>query len=157
MLHGAKVSKSARRWAILGDMFELGQYAAEEHSAVGQYAAKTADELVLVGGEARHMAEAALVAGVSQERVHLFEADVNDAVALAAAREAAATYVRDNARPGDLVLVKGSLGMGMDSVVASLAANGMGAEPGTRGSGASARAATSTTLADLGLVRQPRR
>jgi hypothetical protein len=66
--------------------------------------------------------------------------------------------VSANARAGDLVLVKGSLGMGMDSVVARLAADGgIGALPAGHGRRGSASAATSATLADLGLVRQPRR
>jgi UDP-N-acetylmuramoyl-tripeptide--D-alanyl-D-alanine ligase len=158
LLQSAKAGKSARRWAVLGDMFELGQFAAAEHSAVGSYAAGKADELVAVGGDARHVAAAARAAGMAPEHVHLFEADINDATALTAARDAAAQLIRATARPGDLVLIKGSLGMGMDSIVSQLVADaGVGGAQGGRGRGAARNQATSTTLADLDLVRQPRR
>lgn len=157
-LHSAKLGKTARRWAVLGDMFELGQYAADEHSAVGRYAAGKVDELVAVGSDARDLAAAAETAGMAPDRIHLFAADVGDAAALASARDAAAALVRAHARPGDLVLVKGSLGMGMDSVVSQLAADaGLADAQSGRARGASRAQATSTTLADLDLVRQPRR
>jgi UDP-N-acetylmuramoyl-tripeptide--D-alanyl-D-alanine ligase len=157
MLRGAKAGKTARRWAVLGDMFELGHYSEEEHTAVGRYAASKADEVVVVGSDARHMAAAALAAGMAPERVHLFAADDNDAAALRKAREQAAELVRANAHAGDLVLVKGSLGMGMDQVVSLLTVGvGSGGEQNGRRRNTVKAQATTATLADLGLVRQPR-
>jgi UDP-N-acetylmuramoyl-tripeptide--D-alanyl-D-alanine ligase len=122
MVHAAKVAKGARRWAVLGDMFELGAYAAAEHTVVGASAASAVDELVAVGAHAHHVADAARAAGMAVDCIHLFHTEVGDPVVLAAAREAAASLVRAKARPGDLILVKGSLGMGMDTIVAALAA-----------------------------------
>jgi UDP-N-acetylmuramoyl-tripeptide--D-alanyl-D-alanine ligase len=120
LLHGAKVPKGARRWFVFGDMLELGHFARAEHAAVGTAAAGAVDELVLVGSDVRATAEAALKAGMAAQRVHLFAAALSDAVALARARQHAADCVRAAARQGDIVLVKGSLGVGMDEVVKAL-------------------------------------
>jgi UDP-N-acetylmuramoyl-tripeptide--D-alanyl-D-alanine ligase len=120
MLHAAKLAKGGRRWAVLGDMFELGAHAPEEHALVGTAAAKAVDELVAIGTAAEHLASAALAAGMPAERIHLFAADVADPDALAQARAAAAVLVNEQARPGDVILVKGSLGMGMDAIVTAL-------------------------------------
>lgn len=121
MVQGARLPRGARRWVVLGDMFELGLYAAEEHTAVGATAAKIADMLVGVGAEAKYIVEAARASGMSADCVHYFAADVNDPVDLARARDAAAALIREQVRSGDLVLVKGSLGMGMDAIVSQLA------------------------------------
>ena len=54
------------------------------------------------------------------ECIHLYPAPLQDAKALAAAHAAAAAYVRGHLKPEDLVLVKGSLGVGMDALVRAL-------------------------------------
>ncbi len=67
---------------------------------------------------------------MSAERVRLFAAPLADREALARARLAAAHYVRERLAPGDVVLVKGSLGVGMDVVVAELVdLSGLSAQP----------------------------
>jgi len=130
-LSGAKTGAGGRRWLILGDMLELGAYSPAEHAAVGETAAKAGlDELVLVGQDVRATAEAALRTGMPAERVHLFAAPLVDREALAQARLEAAHYVRERLTPGDVVLVKGSLGVGMDAVVAELVdPSGLSAQP----------------------------
>lgn len=120
LLHGAKLPSGGRRWFVFGDMLELGNYAREEHAAVGRAAAGAADELVLVGSEVRATAEAALKAGMKPHHIHLFAADLKDAVALSAARKEAAALVRESLRKGDVVIIKGSYGIGMDEVVKEL-------------------------------------
>ncbi|HEY7984140.1 MAG TPA: UDP-N-acetylmuramoyl-tripeptide--D-alanyl-D-alanine ligase [Ktedonobacterales bacterium] len=117
LLGAAHVAPGGRRWAVLGDMFELGAHAAAEHAQVGATVAATADELVAIGADARHLAVAARQAGMAAARIHLCAANPEDAAALAAARDAAAALLRERLRPGDIVLVKGSLGMGMDAIV----------------------------------------
>jgi UDP-N-acetylmuramoyl-tripeptide--D-alanyl-D-alanine ligase len=129
LLHGARVTPGARRWAVLGDMFELGGHAAAEHALVGATAAASVDELVAVGAEARHLARAARVAGLPAACVHLFAANTEDAAALPAARDEAAALLCARLRPGDLVLVKGSLGMGMDAIVRQITAAPAGTKP----------------------------
>jgi UDP-N-acetylmuramoyl-tripeptide--D-alanyl-D-alanine ligase len=117
LLRSVVMTPGQRRWAVLGDMLELGAHAAAEHALVGTAAAASADELVAVGEEARHVARAARDAGMSAEHIHLFPADPEDAAQLSAAHDAAAALLREQLRPGDVVLVKGSLGMGMDAIV----------------------------------------
>jgi UDP-N-acetylmuramoyl-tripeptide--D-alanyl-D-alanine ligase len=109
-----------RRWFVFGDMLELGKYSPDEHASVGRTASAAVDELVLVGTEVKATACAAQEAGMPPERIHLFEAPQTDPDQLASARMEAAAYTRSHLEPGDLVLVKGSLGMGMDAVVTEL-------------------------------------
>lgn len=119
LLRGAALTEpGAQRWFIFGDMLELGTYSAEEHAAVGT-AAVGLDHLVLVGSDVAATSVAALRAGMPAERVHLYRAAFEPA-ALAAARAAALVYIREHVRPGDVLLVKGSNGIGMDRIVAGL-------------------------------------
>lgn len=130
LLRGAKVVPGGRRVFVFGDMLELGDYATAEHAAVGTAAASAnLDALVLVGSDVAATAEAALQAGLPADRVHLFAAPLADHSALAAARQSAAALVREALRPGDVVLVKGSLGVGMDAIVKELATTSPSAAP----------------------------
>jgi hypothetical protein len=101
-------------------MLELGKFSQEEHASVGRTAARSVDELVLVGADVEATASAALDAGMPPEQVHLFPAQPSEANELACARMEAATYTRDHLHPGDLLLIKGSLGIGMDTIVTEL-------------------------------------
>ncbi len=145
LLRGAEIAGGGRRWFIFGDMLELGKFSMQEHAAVGA-AATAVDQLVLVGTEVRATADAALAAGMPAERVHLFAAPLEHEQELAQARMAAAAYVRDNLRPGDLVLVKGSLGVGMDAIVTELQ---------ERGKASRARADIGARLRILGQMGRP--
>jgi UDP-N-acetylmuramoyl-tripeptide--D-alanyl-D-alanine ligase len=120
LLKGASVPKDARRWFVFGDMLELGAYSHDEHAAVGTAAAGAVDELVLVGADVHATADAARRAGMPAERIHHFPAPIDNAATLAQARGDAAGFLRGHLRAGDVVLVKGSLGVGMDAVVTAL-------------------------------------
>lgn len=120
LLEGASIPKSSKRWFVFGDMLELGKYSRDEHAAVGAAAARGVDELVLVGAEVKSTADAALQAGMPANRVHLYSASLSDVDAMIQARHEAATFVRERIHEGDVVLVKGSLGAGMDAVVEEL-------------------------------------
>lgn len=124
LLKGAEAEPGARRWFIFGDMLELGKFSRAEHAAVGAAAAAAVDELVLVGTEAAAAADAAIKAGMPRERVHYFPARLDDPEALAEAHRQAAARVRETVRSGDIVLVKGSLGAGMDAIVTELQERG---------------------------------
>jgi UDP-N-acetylmuramoyl-tripeptide--D-alanyl-D-alanine ligase len=90
---------------VLGDMLELGADEREHHRQIGAYAASSrVDVLVTVGPLAAEMAAR-------------FEGEVH-AVADAAA---AARLARDLVSPGDVVLVKGSRGVGLEVVAEALA------------------------------------
>ncbi len=96
-----------RRVAVLGEMLELGPASAALHREVGRRAATAADVVVAVGGAgAAELARAA--AGAETHRT-------------ATAAEAL-ELVRSLVRPGDVVLVKGSRGVGLDAVADGLLA-----------------------------------
>lgn len=109
----AAASGSARKVAVLGEMLELGDHAAALHVECGRAAREAGlDVLVAVGGErVRQLAEAARMAGM-----------LNGSVTVVPGRNEAIEEVLRRVRPGDLVLVKGSRGIGLDAVVARLKA-----------------------------------
>ena len=111
IIHSA--TGSARKIAVLGEMLELGEHAAALHRDSGRAAqAAGLDGLVVVGGAAAaELAEGAREAGMPAAQMVL----VGD-------REQAIHEVLERVRPGDLVLVKGSRGIGLDAVVERLKA-----------------------------------
>jgi UDP-N-acetylmuramoyl-tripeptide--D-alanyl-D-alanine ligase len=100
-----------RKVAVLGDMLELGPYEREGHEMVGVRAAEVVDELVTLGERGRMIAVSAARAGLSNQKITAL-ADNQDAVA----------FLLDTLGPTDVVLVKGSRGMQMDTIVAALEA-----------------------------------
>ena len=98
-----------RRVAILGDMLELGRFSRAEHERLGKRAAECVDVVIGVGTRATAIVEAAKAAGKGEK----------EALHFASAAEAAEA-LRDFPRAADLLLVKGSQGMRMERVVASL-------------------------------------
>jgi UDP-N-acetylmuramoyl-tripeptide--D-alanyl-D-alanine ligase len=103
----------ARKVAVLGEMLELGAHADPLHGDSGRAAAHAGvDILIAVGGRpARGLADAAIAAGMSAS-----------SVSYVATKEEAAELALSRVRPGDLVLVKGSRGIGTDLVVERLQA-----------------------------------
>jgi UDP-N-acetylmuramoyl-tripeptide--D-alanyl-D-alanine ligase len=100
----ARRERSSRRVAVLGDMLELGETEAELHAQVGEHAAASGvDLLVTVGPRAQRMTER-------------FGGEVR--VVPDAGR--AAELVPGLLRPGDMVLVKGSRGVGLELVCRAL-------------------------------------
>jgi len=102
-----------RRVAVLGEMLELGDVAEAEHLALGERAAAVAELLVTVGEGGRAIARAALAAGLPRRAV----VQVPDA-------GGALDAVLPRLEAGDLVLVKGSRGVALESVVEALVAAG---------------------------------
>ena len=102
-----------RKIAVLGEMLELGAFAQPLHVECGQAAVKAGiSRLVAVGGVA-----AAALAGAARDAGLHGEA----AVHVGTSAEAAELLLASMA-PGDLVLVKGSRGIGTDLVVERLKA-----------------------------------
>jgi UDP-N-acetylmuramoyl-tripeptide--D-alanyl-D-alanine ligase len=102
---------SARKVAVLGEMLELGGHAARLHRECGAVASRAGLDLLVVVGPAAaaDLASAARDAGMPAASV----IHVQD-------RDAAAAETLRLVRPGDLVLVKGSRGIGLDLVVERL-------------------------------------
>lgn len=101
-------SAYARRVAVLGEMLELGARSAALHEACGRAAVESGfNVLIAVGGApAEAMANGARGGGLESAAVATFATS-------AEAAEPAAAIVRD----GDVALVKGSRGIGMDRIV----------------------------------------
>lgn len=105
-------AEGRRLLAVLGEMRELGVMSVDEHRQVGRAAgAAGVAALVAVAGDAAHVADAARAAGVGDAA---FVLDARAAVAAAMAR----------LQPGDVVLVKGSRGVGLELVAKAIAAAG---------------------------------
>ena len=94
-----------RRVAVLGDMLELGAFGPAEHAGLADAVAADADVLYTCGPLMRHLFDA-VPAG--HRAVH------------AADSAALAPLVASAVRPGDAVLVKGSLGSRMQLIVERL-------------------------------------
>jgi UDP-N-acetylmuramoyl-tripeptide--D-alanyl-D-alanine ligase len=101
----AATDAGGRRVAVLGDMLELGPDAERYHEQIGPHAAGIADVLVTVGPLASVMAS-----GFGGEHHHAPDA------------AAAAVLVPTLLHAGDVVLVKGSNGVGLKLVCDTLAA-----------------------------------
>lgn len=116
-MRATELSQAGKRWAVLGDIFELGQYAREEHLTSGEALAGTIDYLVAIGDQARYYVQGAIRVGMPEKRIYYFPADVENAQALEAAKLAAAGLLKCEVHKDDLVLLKGSRGMRMETML----------------------------------------
>lgn len=95
-----------RHLAVLGDMLELGTYAEEAHRTVGRQAASVLQVLIGVGPLARWI--------VQEARDHISAAYV------AETKEEAIALAKRMVQPGDVILVKGSRALAMETIVEAL-------------------------------------
>lgn len=98
-----------RKIAVLGDMLELGPYERQGHEMVGMRAAQVAKVLITLGPRGRMIADAARRAGMKPASVLEFDeiAPIID-------------WLAKNLTANDAVLIKGSHGLRMDRITASL-------------------------------------
>lgn len=102
-----ELAGSRRKVAVLGDMFELGDYERLGHMDVGRACVRTGvDLLVIVGSISKYIQEGAVLEGFSESDIIHFQDSLHAAGSIAAIVE-----------PGDVILVKGSRGMKMERVV----------------------------------------
>ncbi|MFD8254743.1 UDP-N-acetylmuramoyl-tripeptide--D-alanyl-D-alanine ligase [Streptomyces werraensis] len=116
-------ARGGRTWAVLGKMAELGDEALAEHDAVGRLAVRlNVSKLVAVGGrEAAWLQLGAYNEGSwGEESVHVSDA------------QAAVDLLRSELRPGDVVLVKASRSVGLESVAQALLETGAEGEVAAR-------------------------
>lgn len=98
------------RYAVLGDMGELGDYAIACHQGIGRLIASLPiDRLICIGNLAKQIAIAAKEQGYPKEKVF---ATTNRGEAL--------NYLEMNLEPGDVVLVKASHAMELEHIVRGL-------------------------------------
>ena len=95
--------RNGRRIAVLGDMLELGKRAPAEHYRVGRIAAEQADRLFAYGPNSERVVSGAITGGMEAVHAQAFED-----------RQALASALKACAKPGDILLFKGSHGMHME-------------------------------------------
>ena len=106
------ITAPASRYAVLGDMLELGSISEEAHQQIGKLVVKLKiDKLIIVGERARDIARGAISAGMSADQIFYF-ADC----------QSAGLFIQARIKPGDLILVKGSQGIRMEKIVKEIMA-----------------------------------
>lgn len=98
---------ATRRIAVIGDMLELGPDELTFHRDAGKAIPQDVDIVVGVGRRARALIEGASEAGIRA----LYHFDT---------AEEAGAFLKQEIREGDLVLIKGSRGVGLDRAIALL-------------------------------------
>jgi len=102
-----KIGAKNKKFAVLGDMLELGSYSEAGHREVGEYAYQAGiNKLIVVGERARDIGRGAEAAGMLRDNIFRFKDS-----------KTAAKFLEDRIRQGDLILVKGSQGVRMEHVV----------------------------------------
>jgi len=106
------VGQSRKKYAVLGDMLELGRYSEQAHLEIGAAVAQyKIDYLVTVGERSRDTVRAAIKGGLGKDRCFSFDE-----------AQSAGLFLQDRISQGDAVLIKGSQGMRMEKVVKELMA-----------------------------------
>ena len=95
--------KTGRRIAVLGDMLELGMRAAAEHYRIGRICAECADMLFAYGPNSERVVNGAITGGMNPHKAQAFED-----------RHQLVEALKIAAKPGDVLLFKGSHGMHME-------------------------------------------
>lgn len=100
------------KFAVLGDMLELGSYTEEAHREVGRYLVECRiNHLIVVGERSRDIARAAKEAGMDKDKIYHFPAAVE-----------AGKFLQERISQGDIILVKGSQGVRMEKTVKEIMA-----------------------------------
>ena len=103
---GVLGNRPGRRIAVLGDMLELGDCAQAEHYKVGRIAAEKADMVFAYGPHAGRVIDGTLTGGMSESMGRAFDD-----------RDAMTQALKRAAKPGDVLLFKGSHGMHLELVL----------------------------------------
>ena len=114
-LETIRTVQALTRVAILGDMLELGEEAERLHRDIGRCVAASAiDYLGVCGSWSKHLAEAAAMSGMSEDRIVIFaeKQRVVDWVA--------GLLHTGQLHPDDWILVKASRGLALDTIVDQL-------------------------------------
>ena len=99
-----------RKIAVLGDMFELGDFSKELHEKVGKEVYKNnIDILICTGENARYIVESAKKSGMNEKNVYYFNN-----------KNQTQEFIESNWKKGDTILFKASNGMKFFDMVANL-------------------------------------
>ena len=105
-------AKHGRRIAVLGDMLELGTSAQAEHYRIGRLAVESTDMVLAYGPNAPRVRSGCITGGMPDSRCSAFQ-DKDELL----------SALRRFARPGDVILFKGSHGMHMETVLEAFLAD----------------------------------
>jgi len=104
------LARGRRSIAVLGNMYELGDYEKEGHRQVGVKAKEVdAAYLITVGQIACQIAAGASDSGMPPGKIRTCQDN-----------QEALSYLKEILQPGDIVLIKGSRGMKMEEIVSGL-------------------------------------
>lgn len=111
-LAGLPQTGGKNKYAVLGDMLELGKLSQVKHEEVGRaVTGNKIDKLIAVGERARDIARGALNAGMKEDDVFHFDATGE-----------AGKFIQERIKPGDIILVKGSQGTRLEKIVKEIMA-----------------------------------
>lgn len=99
-------NRPGRHIAVLGDMLELGDCAQAEHYRIGRIAAEKADMVFAFGPHAGRVLDGTITGGMPETMGRAFKS-----------REELTAALRRAAKPGDVILFKGSHGMHLEKVL----------------------------------------
>jgi len=109
-LRRVKIDATAEKYAVMGDMLEIGSYTEEGHQLVGKKIAESGiNHLIAVGEKARDFIRGAKEAGMEDDYIFYFDKP-----------EEAAKFLQNRIKAGDVLLIKGSQGARMEKVVKEL-------------------------------------
>lgn len=112
------VNQGAKKFAVLGDMLELGRESVERHKEIGKKVKSVGvDILITVGERSRDINHGANEAGMKSDNIFHFSNS-----------DEAGLFVQERIKEGDLIFVKGSQGMRMEKVVKEIMAEPLRAE-----------------------------
>ena len=95
-----------RKIAVLGDMLELGNRSNAEHYRIGRIAVGKVNLILAYGTASEHIIDGAITGGMSTQNAMHFDA-----------RDPLVAALLHRARPGDVLLFKGSRGMKMELIL----------------------------------------
>ena len=112
VLGNIRISEDGKKYAVLGDMMEIGDYTEDGHKLVGQKVTELKiDYLITVGERANFIAQGAKESGFAETNIFKFERT-----------KEAGEFLLSKINNGDVILVKGSQFMRMEKIVKVLIA-----------------------------------
>ena len=99
-------NRPGRHIAVIGDMLELGDCAQAEHYKVGRIAAEKADMVFAFGPHSKRVIDGTVTGGMPTSKGRAFSD-----------REELTKALKQAARPGDVILFKGSHGMHLELIL----------------------------------------
>lgn len=103
-----KVLPAKRKIVVLGDMLELGPISQKAHRIIGEYTREIADVTVAIG----NLAKDYLAEDHAEDHADKYFPNKDEAI----------TYLLNEVKEGDILLIKASRGMGLETIVEAIKA-----------------------------------